>query len=392
MRGDFFAELGQTGLAGPGSHHLADVVNLARWKLECGSRGWTIETADRLGQHWKIPSTKVIASRERLSRLGWLTTIERSRTETGAPLVWITEQYDPQQALVAITNSHRERSASYWRFPKDLVQAIDSRGRSYVRHPEETVSSDDKPNDHPSTEGNDPNALNADLAGLHDHLHANFEWQLVMVTFAELNDLLDGPLPAQHLESLAWWEQAITSRRWQRVTRGRTTELDLHRRELRFRTLDGPQFLDVDRLRHRRSHRRRRAFADLIAPRRPGSVPTQKWDAHEVYLLHFPSERCFKVGLTTSGSGRIDGFVRRGGIVVQRVQVENGPFAEIVEADALALAEEWHRLGDRHRTGGGYTEMWSDSGPTVDLNALVQQAAERLAALTNLLDEAGGST
>ena len=391
MRGDFFAELGQTGLAGPGSHHLADVVNLARWKLECGSRGWTIETADRLGQHWKIPSTKVIASRERLSRLGWLTTIERSRTETGAPLVWITEQYDPQQALVAITNSHRERSASYWRFPKDLVQAIDSRGRSYVRHPEETVSSDDKPNDHPSTEGNDPNALNADLAGLHDHLHANFEWQLVMVTFAELNDLLDGPLPAQHLESLAWWEQAITSRRWQRVTRGRTTELDLHRRELRFRTLDGPQFLDVDRLRHRRSHRRRRAFADLIAPRRPGSVPTQKWDAHEVYLLHFPSERCFKVGLTTSGSGRIDGFVRRGGIVVQRVQVENGPFAEIVEADALALAEEWHRLGDRHRTGGGYTEMWSDSGPTVDLNALVQQAAERLAALTNLLDEAGGS-
>jgi hypothetical protein len=390
MRGEFLAELGQTGQAGPDPHHLADIVNFTRWQLECGERGWTIETADRLSQEWQISSTRVVASRERLSRLGWLTTIERSPAETG-PLVWITEQYDPQQALVEITSSHRERSASYWQFPKDLVEVIDSRGRSYMRHPVETVSLDDETENDPPAEVSDPSALNADLGVVQDHLHANFEWQLVTVTFAELNELLEGLLPAQHLESQAWWEQVITSRRWQRVTKGRTTEIDLHRRELRFRSTGGPQLLTVDGLRHRRSHRRRRAFADLIAPRRHGLDPTQKWQAHEVYLLHFPAERCFKVGLTRSGSGRIEAFVRRGGIVIQRVEVENGPLAEIVEADALTLAEEWHRPGDPHRAGGGYTEMWSDSGPTIDLNGLARQAADRLAALTDLLDEAGGS-
>jgi len=388
IRGDFFAELAETGQDGPESHQLADVVNFVRWQLECGDRGWTIESADRLGQEWKVPSTKVVASRERLTRLGWLTTFERSSAEAGH-LVWITERFDPQQAMVEITDSHRERSASYWQFPKDLVEVTYSRrGQtgSYWRFPDGLESSDEKPNDGSPIDSADLSALHADLAGLHDHLHANFEWQLVTVSFAELNDLLDGCLPAQHVASLAWWERVVTSRRWLRAIRGRTTELDLERRELRFQALDVPLLPAVDGLRHRRSHRRRRAYADLLAPRRPCIDPTHKWDAHEVYLLHFPAERCFKVGLARCGSGRIAGFVRRGGVVVERVQVGNGPLAEVIEADVLALTEEWHRLGDRHRLGGGYTEMWSDSGPSVDLREITLLATLRLARLRDELD------
>ena len=105
-----------------------------------------------------------------------------------------------------------------------------------------------------------------------------------------------------------------------------------------------------------------------------------------MYLLHFPLERCFKVGLARVGSGRIAYFVRQGGIVVDRVPVENGALAEILEADVLVLTEEWHRLGDRYRPGSGYTEMWSDDGPTVDLWAIKLEATSLLARLRDMLD------
>ena len=92
----------------------------------------------------------------------------------------------------------------------------------------------------------------------------------------------------------------------------------------------------------------------------------RRWDTYEVYLLHFPAERCFKVGLTKAGTSRVANFVAQGGRLIQRISVENGPIAEIVEADVLGLTEDWHRLGDPYRSGGGYTEMWSDLGPTVE--------------------------
>ncbi len=72
---------------------------------------------------------------------------------------------------------------------------------------------------------------------------------------------------------------------------------------------------------------------------------------------------------------------------MERLQVANGYLAEIIEADVLRFTEEWHRLGDRHRPGGGYTEMWSDSGPSVDLQGIHLSATARLARIMSDLDE-----
>ena len=134
--------------------------------------------------------------------------------------------------------------------------------------------------------------------------------------------------------------------------------------------------LTLSDLRHRRAVQRHQAIAVLTSPSRSVRRPADRWQTHEVYLIHFPVEGCFKVGLSRSGTARIEDFVRHGGIVVDRVSVSSRSLAELIEADILQSVEDWHRLGDRLRAGGGYTEMWSDDGPTVDLQDAARQAAE----------------
>lgn len=337
----------------------ADLVSFARWRMECGGRGWTIESSRRLAQMWGVTTAAAESSRSRLTQLGWLLTLPRSDNEGGGDLVWITEQYDPQQPKVEITDRHRDST----------------KVRLYRR----AARASDQP---PAG----PPASAPDLAGLCDHLHANFDWHVVALSFAELEDLTNGCTPDQ-LSSSAWWEHTIASRQWARATRGRTTHVHLERREVLFRKFDLPRPQTLDTLRHGRVQRRRRAYADLLAPQRTAAPTSSRWQPHEVYLLHFPAERCFKVGIARSGSGRVAGFLAKGGTLVERIEVASGLLAEIVEADVLILTEEWHRLGDRNRVGGGYTEMWSESGPTVDLKQILLLASARLARLQQALDE-----
>lgn len=150
-------------------------------------------------------------------------------------------------------------------------------------------------------------------------------------------------------------------------------------------SLSGPT---LDELRHLRASRRHQALVDLTASER--TVRAQRAlrsDPHEVYLIHFPGESCFKVGLTKLASQRVDYFSRRGGVVVDRVSVENRSLAEIIEVDVLTLVEDWHLLGDPHRRGSGYTEMWSDRGPTVDLAQVKLRTTELVSRLRCLLGQ-----
>jgi hypothetical protein len=147
-----------------------------------------------------------------------------------------------------------------------------------------------------------------------------------------------------------------------------------------------------DALRQSRADRRHRALVDLTAVsrtvhQRRSLLPR----THEVYLLHFPQEACFKVGITHSTSQRVDFFTSHGGIVVDRVTVENRALAELIEADVLVLVEDWHQLGHPKRPGGGYTEMWSHTGPTVDLNEVTLQARRQLAHFRAVLGQCTGS-
>ena len=105
-----------------------------------------------------------------------------------------------------------------------------------------------------------------------------------------------------------------------------------------------------------------------------------------MYLLHFPGEQCFKVGLTTIDSSRISRFLRHGAIEVQRVTVSSRPLAEVVEADVLFAVQAWHKLGEPDRFGGGYTEMWSDDGPTVDLRAAAFDAEKLVEHIRHLCE------
>lgn len=165
-------------------------------------------------------------------------------------------------------------------------------------------------------------------------------------------------------------------------------ERHLNRADAHHQPNSGPTGPSVTDLRHLRVDRWHHALVDLTESERlaRGRRATRR-DPHEVYLLHFPAEGCFKVGLTKSGSERIDYFSRHGDVVVQRVSVEKRPLAEISEADVLTLVEDWHVLGDRRRPGNGHTEMWADSGPTVDLDHVKHRTTELVSRLRELLAE-----
>lgn len=101
-----------------------------------------------------------------------------------------------------------------------------------------------------------------------------------------------------------------------------------------------------------------------------------------MYLIHFPDEHQYKVGLTLVGSRRIAHLTAtRPSVVVDRVVVGSRFVAEMIEVDVLTAIEPWHELGDPHRKGGGYTEMWSDAGPSVDLASFVGAATSEVARL-----------
>ena len=69
-----------------------------------------------------------------------------------------------------------------------------------------------------------------------------------------------------------------------------------------------------------------------------------------MYLIHFPEEGCFKVGLTHSTSHRINLFPARRDYRGSR-RGRQQFLAEIVEVDVLDLTEAWHQLGNRERPG-----------------------------------------
>lgn len=115
------------------------------------------------------------------------------------------------------------------------------------------------------------------------------------------------------------------------------------------------------------------------------SVNDPWWRPHEVYLIHFPDEHRYKVGLTLVGSHRIKHLMAsRSSVVVDRVVVGNRIIAEMVEVDILTAIQPWHEFGDPTRKEGGYTELWSDDGPSIDLASFVTAATSEVARLLTM--------
>ena len=224
-----------------------------------------------------------------------------------------------------------------------------------------------------------------DAAALRDYLRAHPASQSVTLSLEHLHQLLHPTVPAAQRMSTGWWRQTVRSRWWSYATEGFVAAIDIEQREVLFKRLAAPA-PSLTELRVARARRRRRALLDLMSPHHPADFNLVRLRPHDVYLIHFPTEGCFKVGLTHSTSHRINQFSRHGGIVVDRVTVDNKFLAEIIEVDVLALTEDWHRLGDRERPGKGYTEMWSDRGPTVDLERVKLQTTDPVTLIGDLLD------
>ena len=71
----------------------ADIVDFARWQLECGQRGWTADTCKTIAKSWKVTPATVRASRRRLADLRFLEVVDRG--SRFSELVWLKEVYNP---------------------------------------------------------------------------------------------------------------------------------------------------------------------------------------------------------------------------------------------------------------------------------------------------------
>ena len=336
----------------------ADLVNFARWRQEC-TNGWTVESTRRLAEKWHVDHSAVRASRDRLADLGWLLVLPRkSRTKDEDQPVWISELYDPDLEMVELDGSSLSYATSRLRPSGAQMSSATGLGIEAI-----------------------------DAAALREYLRAHPASQSVTLSLEHLHQLFS-TRPCRRPSGCRLDGGDRRCARGGGHTQLRASSRPSTSSHVRCccERLAAPAPSFLTELRVARARRRRRALLDLMSPHHPVDFNLVRLRPHDVYLIHFPKEGCFKVGLTHSTSHRINQFSRHGGIVVDRVTVDNKFLAEIIEVDVLALTEDWHRLGDRERPGKGYTEMWSDRGPTVDLERVKLQTTQLVTLIGDLLD------
>ena len=302
IRGEQFADLRVSGGRDDRSIQPADLVNFARWTMACPN-GWTVESTRGLAEQWHMAPSAVRASRDRLASLGWLIVFPRNGQASDEDwLVWIAELYDPDLAMVDLGGPAGRATTA---------PATTGASNPSTRGGVESVAAPTTRLPHrPSTDSAQPATPRL-------------------------------PHPPQQAGALAATPVQATSPikttrlgQLERPMGAPSLDIHVHGTVSSVITPANPQLTYLRAVRRRR---RRRALLDLMSPQSPpanrSSVVSQP---HEVYLLHFPEENCFKVGLTLSTSRRIDDFARHGGIIVDRVQVANRLLAEIIEADVLA--------------------------------------------------------
>ena len=72
---------------------------------------------------------------------------------------------------------------------------------------------------------------------------------------------------------------------------------------------------------------------------------------------------------------------------VVRFLKPGGALADSAGVKILAVTQQWSRLSDPYRSGGGHTVRKTDFDTTVDLHKVAQPRANRVTHLPNLLGE-----
>lgn len=105
----------------------ADIVDFARWQLECGRRGWTVETPPAIARRWKVTPATIRASRRRLETLGLLKVTRRVGQSQLSDIVWLQELYDP-----------------HWEVPSVEAEDQPERRGDRAKNPQSTSDSSEK--------------------------------------------------------------------------------------------------------------------------------------------------------------------------------------------------------------------------------------------------------
>lgn len=96
---------------------------------------------------------------------------------------------------------------------------------------------------------------------------------------------------------------------------------------------------------------------------------------HRVYIFHFPTLGVYKVGIANNEDrpyDRIRAHESRGGTLVALELAPNRIAARAVEEHVLGQVESYRlELSAKEFPQGGWTELWSDKAPTIDLRAAI---------------------
>ena len=206
----------------------------------------------------------------------------------------------------------------------------------------------------------------------------------VELTVVELDALVAGGLPPNaRAHEHGWWSnnprhgyaRTWVAAGWQVATGG------VHPRTRAMQTMRferaAPRPLDLDQLQRQRSMRER--WMSDATRRKPDEVHVKAgWHLpHMVYQVHLPDRQRFKVGVSRVGANRLAALgAGRDVVTVDIIEAPSRFHAELVEIAVLRLTDPWRIRFPEHHDAGGYTEMWSDDGPTVDLAVVAHELSE----------------
>ncbi|MCT9001689.1 hypothetical protein [Microbacterium memoriense] len=182
------------------------------------------------------------------------------------------------------------------------------------------------------------------------------------MSFSEVEEVISRPLPRQARQNVSWWDSVPKkpqSRAWLRADR--RASVDLSTETVTFIFAVFQRGWSVEQLKRMRSDWLTFARGELADPRRLSHVELGWWEPHHVYLLHYPADAAYKVGITRVDSTRIAKLTGSRGRLVDRLEVANRWAALVVESHVLELVWDAWKQPDRFATGDqGETERWSD--------------------------------
>lgn len=351
---------------------VSHVVDFCRWQIECGNRGWTADPRRVIAARWLMSERTFERRTAELVAVGLIETVRRPGY---TDLTWLRELLD--ESL---------------RSSESLFTELRGQGSSFDLSGAKRTSRPRKPrgdgNARPLVYSDDGQSqVPAGFQRLHDYLSSEPASTLVL-TLAQLDEMVSGGLPLRGWCSREWWSndpRRPQARTWLLTSRLADANPSGGQVVFRRRVRSAPVLAD---LRKQRAARRRHAQHCLATAHQDWQgVRRSCWVPHIVYLLHLPSEGLFKVGITRAGTDRIRMLsAGRDAVIVDQVEVPNRFIAEVAETNILETVEPWHELGNLKHPAGGYTEMWSDAGPSADLSAFVKAATESTEQDTSLDD------